>query len=127
MHTRGSSNAAPNAIFSRKYSDMSDSENEIPLTEREVGKAVARIQTGVLTVVFGLLSGLALFLMTVWLLIKDGPNIGAHLRLLGHYFPGYSVTWLGSLAGLVYGTLAGGLVGWAIGTIYNSIVGLRRS
>jgi hypothetical protein len=64
--------------------------------------------------------------MTAWLLIKGGPQVGAHLQLLGHYFIGYSVTWKGSLVGLFYGALVGGVVGWSIGTIYNGIVAIRQ-
>ena len=92
----------------------------------ELGKAVARIQTKVLAFVFALITGLGLFLMTVWLLIKGGPGVGAHLNLLGQYFVGYSVTWKGSILGFCYGSVIGGIVGWAIGTIYNRIVSMRQ-
>jgi hypothetical protein len=92
----------------------------------EVRQVVARLQTGVLTIVCALLGGVGLFVMTAWLLIKGGPQVGAHLQLLGHYFPGYSVTWPGSLIGLFYGALVGGVVGWSIGTIYNGIVAIRQ-
>ena len=92
----------------------------------EVSRAIARIQTGVLTIVFAALGGLGLFLMTAWLVVKDGPNVGAHLRLLGNYFPGYSVTWLGSIIGFFYGAVVGGVIGWSVGTIYNRVVGIRH-
>ena len=92
----------------------------------EVSRAIARIQTGVLTVVFAVFCGLGLFLITAWLLLKDGPHVGAHLRLLGNYFPGYSVTWPGSVIGLFYGAFVGGAIGWSIGTIYNRVVGFRH-
>jgi hypothetical protein len=102
-----------------------DTETDRPVID-EVSRAIARIQTGVLTIVFAALGGLGLFLMTAWLLVKDGPNVGAHLQLLGNYFPGYSVTWLGSLVGLTYGALVGGVAGWSIGTIYNKVVSFRH-
>lgn len=92
----------------------------------EVTRAVARMHAGVLALVCGVLGGAGLFGMTVWLLIKGGPHVGAHLRLLGQYFYGYSVTWTGSLVGLVYGALTGALVGWLIGVVYNTVVGLRE-
>jgi hypothetical protein len=93
----------------------------------EVSRAIAGIQTGVLTIVFAALGGFGLFLMTAWLVIKDGPNVGAHLQLLGQYFPGYSVTWLGSIIGFFYGALVGGVIGWSIGTIYNRVVRIRHT
>jgi hypothetical protein len=102
-----------------------DIDNTQPAID-EVSRAIARIQTGVLTIVFAALGGLGLFLMTAWLVLRDGPNVGAHLQLLGQYFPGYSVTWVGSFVGLVYGALVGGITGWSIGTIYNKVVGFRH-
>jgi len=93
---------------------------------KEVRRAVAKMQTGVLTVVFALISGFGLFFMTVWLLIRGGRRVGLHLQLLGNYFPGYSVTWLGSVIGFFYAAIVGGAIGWAIGTIYNKVVDLRK-
>lgn len=92
----------------------------------EVSQAIVRIQAGVLAVVCALLGGGGIFVMTVWLLIKGGPQVGPHLQLLGQYFPGYSVTWKGSVVGLFYGALTSGVVGWTIGTIYNKIVSIRH-
>ncbi len=107
---------------------MSTTENiEKRRVDEKVGKAVARIQTGVLTVVFAMISGFGLFFATVWLLIRSGKRVGAHLQLLGNYFPGYSVTWTGSLIGFFYAALLGGLIGWSIGTIYNKVVALRQN
>lgn len=91
-----------------------------------MSRAVVRIQSSVLTVVCSLIGGMGLFAMTAWLLIKDGPNVGQHLRLLGHYFIGYSVTWKGSFIGLFYGALVGGIFGWSIGRIYNGVVNIRQ-
>lgn len=91
-----------------------------------LSQTVARIQAGVLALVGAVIGGVGLFVMTAWLLIKDGPQVGGHLQLLRHYFVGYSVTWEGSLVGLLYGALLGGVVGWTIGWIYNGIVGMRK-
>ena len=93
----------------------------------DLSRAVVRIQAGVLAIVCGVLAGTLLFLMTVWLLIKGGPHVGTHLQLLGQYFIGYSVTWTGSLVGFFYGALTGGIIGWAVGTIYNRVLSLRRA
>lgn len=92
---------------------------------QEITRAVARLQGGVLALVFGVLGGLTLFVMTVWLVVKGGQNVGLHLQLLDHYFIGYSVSWPGAFVGLFYGALVGGSIGWVIGVIYNRIVGIR--
>ena len=96
------------------------------LQKDAISRAIARIRTGALATVCAMLGGVGLFVMTAWLLIKDGPQVGQHLRLLSIYFVGYSVTWWGSVVGLFYGALCGGLIGWAVGTIYNKIVNLRQ-
>lgn len=70
----------------------------------------------------GLLFGLGLFLATIILVIKGGPNVGAHLQLLANYFPGYSVTTLGSFVGFVYGFVLGYGTGRVIGSVYNRLV-----
>jgi hypothetical protein len=92
----------------------------------ELSRVVIRIQAGVLAVVCALIGGIGLFGMTVWLLIKGGESVGMHLKLLGNYFIGYTVTWTGSLIGFLYGALFGGLVGWIIGKIYNAVAGFRQ-
>jgi hypothetical protein len=91
-----------------------------------ISRAVTRMRTNALAVVCAVIGGVGLFAMTAWLVIKGGPNVGQHLQLLSNFFIGYSVTWTGSLVGLFYGALTGGIVGWAVGTIYNKVVNLRR-
>ena len=79
--------------------------------------------------VTGILLGLVIFLATNWLILK-GPTIGSkgqplvgpHLGLLGQYFIGYSVTFLGSLIGFAYGFVIGFVVGYLLCTIYNWLV-----
>lgn len=92
----------------------------------ELSREVIKIQANVLALVCAVIGGMVLSTMTAWLLIKDGPNVGAHLRLLGEYLVGYSVTWKGSLVGFFYGSLIGGIGGWTIGKVYNGVVGIRR-
>jgi len=60
---------------------------------KEISHAVARIHANILALMFAMIGGLGLFLMTAWLLIKGGENVGAHLQLLGQYFIGYSISW----------------------------------
>lgn len=67
----------------------------------------------------GVIVAFGVFLATNWLVLKGGNNVGAHLQLLGHFFIGYSVTFLGSLIGAFYGFIVGYLMGYSIAHIYN--------
>jgi uncharacterized membrane protein len=95
--------------------------------DRQVKRAVARLKAGILGLVFGLIFGFGLFAMTAILLIESGPNTGMHLRLLGNYFIGYTVTWKGAFIGFLWAFATGSLIGWSIGIIYNRIVGIRTN
>lgn len=79
-----------------------------------------------MAIVCGLLAGSGLLVVTVWLILRGGPNVGQHLFLLRNYLPGYSVTRPGALPGYVYGALLGGAAGWLTAWIYNRIVHLRH-
>lgn len=68
---------------------------------------------------FGLLAAIGLFAATNILVLKGGANVGAHLGLLSQYFPGYDVTFLGSLIGGLYGLATGYIVGRVVCAVYN--------
>ena len=74
---------------------MSQSDQELIL----VARTVARLRAAIVAVVTAMVAGFGLFAATLWLVIKGGPNVGQHLSLLRAYYPGYSVTWTGSLIG----------------------------
>jgi hypothetical protein len=93
-------------------------------TDLIIQAAFARVDIRALAIATGTLAGLALFLATAWLLLRGAPpglQVGPHLGLLSNYLPGYSVTWAGSLLGVVYGFLIGSCCGVAIGAFWNLI------
>ena len=69
----------------------------------------------------GLIWGLGLFCLTWWIIAFDGAT--GEVTLLGRVYRGYSITPLGSVAGLVWG-LADGLIGGVIfAWLYNLLTG----
>ena len=90
-----------------------------------VGKII-RLDGAILALVLGLMTGLLVFVVTNWLVIKGGEPLGPHLVLLGQFFPGYSVSFLGSLIGLAYGTALGFVAGLSIARVYNWLAFRRR-
>jgi hypothetical protein len=89
--------------------------------EQIITRAVVRINAGLTGLVAGFLLGLGLFIATNWLVLKGGPDPGSHLSLLSQYFPGYSVTFVGSLIGFVYAFTIGFLGGALVGAVYNKL------
>ncbi len=94
--------------------------------EYEITRAVARLKAVVLGMVIGLIAGVGLFAMTAVLIIDGGPDAGIHLQLLGNFFPGYSVTWPGAVIGFFWAFVCGGVIGFAIGRVYNRVVDIRQ-
>lgn len=90
--------------------------------ERALQQAIARLNARAWGIAFGLLLGVGLFLATNILVLRGGEEVGPHLGLLGIYFPGYSVTFLGSLIGFVYAFVLGYALGRLVGTIYNRMI-----
>jgi hypothetical protein len=115
-----------NETESSFYQQIKMSEiNQADLEEQLLRKAVLRLNCHILGFVLGIIGALAIFVATNWLVLKGGETIGPHLGLLGHFFIGYSVTFVGSLIGAAYGFIVGYLSGLLIGWIYNGIVFLK--
>lgn len=89
--------------------------------EELITNAVVRLNATFLGLVAGLILGLGLFIATIWLVLKGGPNPGQHLSLLSQYFPGYSVSFFGSLVGLIYTFFVGFIGGSIVGAVYNKV------
>lgn len=89
--------------------------------------SVLRLNAKAFGLALGLLSGLGLFIATNWLIIKGGRQpVGPNLQLLGQYFIGYRISFMGSFIGFAYGFALGTLSGASIAWIYNKIVALRN-
>ena len=101
----------------------------MPTDDKSVEEIVAtrllRVSAAVHGIVTGLIIGLGIFIATNWLVLKGGEVVGPHLLLLGQFFIGYRVTFVGSLIGFAYGFVLGFLVGFAIAWLYNQLLGLR--
>lgn len=89
--------------------------------EELIQKAVVRLNAKLLGIVLGFLFGVGLFLATNFLVLKGGPAVGQHLGLLAQYFPGYRVTFLGSIIGFFYAFVLGFVIGAVLGAVYNKV------
>ncbi len=94
------------------------------LQQQAVRRTVHRINARAWGISTGFVLGFGLFLATNILTLRGGENVGRHLQLLGIYFPGYSVTFLGSLIGFIYAFVLGYGIGRIIGYIYDRAAGI---
>ncbi len=67
----------------------------------------------------GAVSGLLLFMVTLFLVLKGGETVGPNLQLLSSYFLGFTVTINGALIGFAYSFGCGFLLGWVFATLRN--------
>ncbi len=99
--------------------DLDDSPTDVVLTR------LARFNAAVQGLVSGMLLGGIIFVATNWLILKGGEAVGPHLALLGQYFIGYRVSFVGSLIGFGYGFATGFIAGYMVARLYNWF-GMRR-
>lgn len=90
--------------------------------EAELEVAVRRLNARAWGVAGGLVLALGLFAATNFLVIRGGEVVGPHLELLSLYFPGYRVTFVGSLIGFIYAFVLGYILGRTVGWVYNRMV-----
>ena len=91
--------------------------------EESLNAAILRLNGRAWGIAAGLLFGGGLFLATNLLVLKGGQQVGRHLSLLAVFFPGYSVTFVGSIIGFIYAFVLGYAIGRLIGAMYNHLVG----
>ena len=94
--------------------------------EEVVLTRLLRLNSMVQGVVAGIVAGLGVFIATNWLILKGGKAVGPHLSLLGQFFIGYRVTFVGSLIGSAYAFVCGFVVGYFTARMYNWIAAFRE-
>ncbi|MCI0537314.1 MAG: hypothetical protein L0Z50_19030 [Verrucomicrobiales bacterium] len=70
----------------------------------------------------GVVAACAMFLATAVLLIQGAPpgvEIGPNLAALRLFWPGYSVTWAGSVIGALYAGAVGAALGFIVALFWN--------
>lgn len=101
------------------------SEEKVVL-EKIVLTRLLRLNAVVQGLVLGMVGGLGVFIATNWLVLKGGEVVGPNLALLGQFFIGYRVTFVGSLIGFAYALVGGFFVGYGVARTYNWVVDLRE-
>jgi protoporphyrinogen oxidase len=94
----------------------------------EGGLVLGKFDRVALGAALGLICALGIFAMTAILLLKgpDGGQVGRNLSLLGQYFPGYRVTWPGTLVGALYGAIVGLIAGYLFAVFTNLVTSIAK-
>jgi len=92
--------------------------------ENILSKTFAKMDKLAFATAVGSVSGLLVFLATIWLVLKGGEVVGPNLRLLAQYFPGYTVSLKGSIIAFDYSFIWGFLFGWLFAYLRNLFLGL---
>ena len=96
-------------------------EAKIVETDEEVKTTLLRLNARAWGIAVGLLFGSILFLVTIVLVMRGGPNVAPHLGMLWVFLPGYRVTVGGAFIGFAYAFVIGYGVGRLIGSVYNAL------
>lgn len=107
------------------YSEHRPTVSPIVLEEEQIRKSVIRLSGHILGFILGVIGALVIFIATNWLVLKGGPVVGPHMRLLDQFFVGYSVTFIGSLVGAVYAFIIGYVSGLFVAMVYNWVISFR--
>jgi protoporphyrinogen oxidase len=87
--------------------------------EKVLIRAFARMDRFAFAVAVGTLCGLLVFSATLWIISRGGDVLNSHLRLLGQYFIGYTVTVKGGFIAFGYSFFWGFLFGWLFAYLRN--------
>ena len=96
---------------------------DVSAADRAVVKVFTRIDKLGLAASTGTVSGLLVFLATLWLAFTGGGIMTQGLQLIDQYFIGYTATVKGSFIAMGYTFLWGSLFGWVFAYLYNLLVG----
>jgi protoporphyrinogen oxidase len=110
--------------------DLTATQPQVPIPVSDpatnvIRLAFARLHEGALGTALSVVGGLYGFLPTAWVLVTGVSNTGSSgLELWSQYFIGYTVTWSGSLVGLLYGSVIGFVLGWSVAYLRNRFLRL---
>jgi len=96
-----------------------------PTHAPSVALACAPVHKLALGVAVGLVTGAAVFVLTVFHIGLHATGDGLNVGLLAQYFYGYEVSWKGSLIGFGWGCLTGFVAGWFVAFVRNVWTGIR--
>lgn len=78
-----------------------------------------KLQVRAFALTCGLVWGFGVFISTWWIILFDGPS--ADPTLLGRFYPGFSISAVGSIIGLIWALADGVIDGAIFAWLYNRL------
>ncbi len=104
----------------KSYLEEERTVKEVPVVpEKVLIRVFARMDKFAFAVAVGAVCGLLVFSATMWIISRGGDVLNSHLRLLGQYFIGYTVTARGGFIAFGYSFFWGFLFGWLFAYLRN--------
>ena len=94
-------------------------ETPVATIDDMIAVAFSRLDPVAMGVAMATVCGSSIFLASIILLLKGGDVIGPNLSLLNHFLLGFSVTWIGSLIGMLEAATAGFVLGCGGASLRN--------
>jgi Flavin containing amine oxidoreductase len=108
--------------YHEEIREQPDIEPVLETVKEGLAQAFPKLDRVALGLSVGTVGGVLLLLSTFVLALKGGDVVGPNLLLLQNFFPGYTVSFPGSLMGLGYGFLTGFATGWVFAFLRNVAV-----
>ena len=91
-----------------------------PSEQELMARSLGQLDPVALGIATGGVAGVGLALATAVLLLRGGSLVGVHLKRLGHFLPGYTVSWPGVGIGLIDAAVAGFVLGALLAWLWNA-------
>jgi hypothetical protein len=85
-----------------------------------MARSLGQLDPVALGIATGAVAGSVLALATAALLVQGGSLVGFHLKRLGHFLPGYTVSWPGVGIGWIDAAVAGFVLGASLAWLWNT-------
>lgn len=113
----------------KDFKALSSTQPLVPESIREspvdlaIIRAFSRLDKLAFASAVGVVAGMAVFVATIFLILKGGEVLGPNLKLLGQYFIGYTVSIKGAFIGFGYSFLWAFIFGWLFAYLRNFFTG----
>jgi hypothetical protein len=99
-----------------------EKQKSVETLKEKITHIFPRLDPVALGLSFGITAGTLIFAATLFLIIMDGGKAGPHLAALGNFVPGFTVTFQGSVVGLLGLFILGFFVGSIFAYVRNLVV-----